>query len=231
MPRLKNTAFVQARPDSRSYTGYHRVARGLLYGLRVKKIPVVASYHTHFTSYFMLFTTLSLSNRPYGPICVGFPPALNTRMCLRNPCRYANRTGFPAKYADLVAWNRPAAFILTNDQHIGRNSQGSRRKPGSGYDGVQTGMGKGKWIPCRKTYELLHSRYPDVKTMVVGDGPALQEMQQSMPDTLFTGSPSGDDLAVAYAGQRMVFVFPSIIRDLRGNVTLEALRQWAYLPL
>jgi len=73
----------------------------------------------------------------------------------------------------------------------------------------------------RKTYELLHSRYPDVKTMVVGDGPALQEMQQSMPDTLFTGHLQGDDLAVAYAGSD-VFVFPSISETF-GNVTLEAL--------
>ena len=57
--------------------------------------------------------------------------------------------------------------------------------------------------------------------VVVGDGPALEQLIQRFPDAVFTGSLSGAELAQAYAAAD-VFVFPSKT-DTFGLVMIEAL--------
>jgi glycosyltransferase involved in cell wall biosynthesis len=68
----------------------------------------------------------------------------------------------------------------------------------------------------------LAQTHPEVRSIVVGDGPYLQEMRRAtahLPIT-FTGYLTGDDLAQAYASSH-IFVFPSTT-DTFGNVVLEA---------
>ncbi len=57
--------------------------------------------------------------------------------------------------------------------------------------------------------------------VVVGNGPALQELKNRYPDAVFTGSLTGGELAQAYAAAD-VFVFPSKT-DTFGLVMIEAL--------
>lgn len=57
--------------------------------------------------------------------------------------------------------------------------------------------------------------------VIVGDGPALDELKARFPDAVFLGSLSGDELAQAYAAAD-VFVFPSKT-DTFGLVMIEAL--------
>jgi glycosyltransferase involved in cell wall biosynthesis len=57
--------------------------------------------------------------------------------------------------------------------------------------------------------------------VVVGDGPAFEELKARFPDAIFMGSLSGDELAQAYAAAD-VFVFPSKT-DTFGLVMIEAL--------
>lgn len=57
--------------------------------------------------------------------------------------------------------------------------------------------------------------------VVVGDGPAREELQQKYPNILFTGFKTGDDLVRHYADAD-VFVFPSFT-DTFGLVILEAM--------
>lgn len=57
--------------------------------------------------------------------------------------------------------------------------------------------------------------------VVVGDGPALDELKRRYPDAVFTGSLTGGELAQAYAAAD-VFVFPSKT-DTFGLVMIEAL--------
>ncbi len=57
--------------------------------------------------------------------------------------------------------------------------------------------------------------------VVVGDGPALEELARRFPDAVFTGALSGTELAEAYAAAD-VFVFPSRT-DTFGLVMIEAL--------
>src|SRR5690606_36922186 len=71
----------------------------------------------------------------------------------------------------------------------------------------------------RATFNELHKRNAQIKTMIVGDGPAGQELRDTMPGTIFTGYQKGEDLVRAYASSD-IFMFPSISETF-GNVTLE----------
>lgn len=67
----------------------------------------------------------------------------------------------------------------------------------------------------------LKKKYTHVRSMIVGDGPARVELEEELPDTIFTGYLTGDELARAYANSD-VFFFPSDTETF-GNVTLEAM--------
>jgi glycosyltransferase involved in cell wall biosynthesis len=67
----------------------------------------------------------------------------------------------------------------------------------------------------------LRRRGVPFRLAVVGDGPMRAELEESLPDAYFAGHQSGESLARWYASAE-VFVFPSTTETL-GNVVLEAL--------
>jgi glycosyltransferase involved in cell wall biosynthesis len=69
------------------------------------------------------------------------------------------------------------------------------------------------------TRRLAEWRTP-VRPIFIGDGPYLSEMKRLLPDAIFTGYLTGEDLADAYASADL-FVFPSTT-DTFGNVVIEA---------
>jgi glycosyltransferase involved in cell wall biosynthesis len=71
-------------------------------------------------------------------------------------------------------------------------------------------------------YRRLLALRPKVRLVVVGEGPYLDEMKESLKDlpVTFTGFLAGEDLAQAYASSD-IFIFPSTT-DTFGNVVLEA---------
>jgi glycosyltransferase involved in cell wall biosynthesis len=74
-----------------------------------------------------------------------------------------------------------------------------------------------------EVYRELAGRRPDCTLAVVGDGPFLPRMRESLayPNVVFTGFLFDGDLSRAYASSD-VFVFPSTT-DTFGNVVLEAM--------
>ena len=64
-------------------------------------------------------------------------------------------------------------------------------------------------------------RRPDLRVVIVGDGPLGKRLRSENPDFHFAGMRSGEDLAAHYASAD-VFLFPSLSETF-GNVTLEAL--------
>jgi glycosyltransferase involved in cell wall biosynthesis len=60
-----------------------------------------------------------------------------------------------------------------------------------------------------------------IKPVIVGNGPAMDDLQQMLPNALFTHFITGDELARAYASSD-IFLFPSETETF-GNVTLEAM--------
>jgi glycosyltransferase involved in cell wall biosynthesis len=59
------------------------------------------------------------------------------------------------------------------------------------------------------------------RVVLVGDGPERPSAEESLPDAVFTGHLTGEELATAYASSD-IFLFPSDTETF-GNVTLEAL--------
>ncbi|MBS0447025.1 MAG: glycosyltransferase family 1 protein [Proteobacteria bacterium] len=72
-----------------------------------------------------------------------------------------------------------------------------------------------------RAFEAARREVPDLRMVVVGDGPARAALQRAHPDAVFAGMQRGAALAEHYASAD-VFVFPSLT-DTFGNVVLEAL--------
>ena len=62
---------------------------------------------------------------------------------------------------------------------------------------------------------------PQVRLVLVGDGPDMPRLMQRCPDAVFSGLRRGEDLATHYASAD-VFLFPSITETF-GNVVPEAM--------
>lgn len=69
-------------------------------------------------------------------------------------------------------------------------------------------------------YRQLRSENVSVSLSIVGHGPYAATLAEQLPDAIFPGSLSGEELATAYASGD-IFVFPSTT-DTFGNVVIEA---------
>ncbi len=70
-------------------------------------------------------------------------------------------------------------------------------------------------------FNAARSKVPAAKLVLVGDGPARQEVRALCPDAIFAGLRTGEELAAHYASGD-IFVFPSMTETF-GNVTPEAM--------
>jgi glycosyltransferase involved in cell wall biosynthesis len=76
----------------------------------------------------------------------------------------------------------------------------------------------GAVIQCYRGLKLQH---PDIKLVLVGDGPMRNELQDKHADIIFAGFRVGADLAQHYASADL-FMFASKTETF-GNVTIEAM--------
>lgn len=76
-------------------------------------------------------------------------------------------------------------------------------------------------VAIEKNIEAFLNCAGGASKVVVGDGPALEELQSRCPESLFLGAKHGPELASAYTAAD-VFVFPSRT-DTFGLVNIEAL--------
>ncbi|MEM9445097.1 MAG: glycosyltransferase [Verrucomicrobiota bacterium] len=72
-----------------------------------------------------------------------------------------------------------------------------------------------------EVYREVKKTSSRVSLAIVGEGPYKEEMMQLLPDAIFTGILTGQELGVAYASADL-FVFPSTT-DTFGNVVIEAM--------
>jgi len=72
-----------------------------------------------------------------------------------------------------------------------------------------------------KTTHQLRKQHPNLKCVIVGDGPEKEALQKEIPYATFAGTQQGEDLAKHYASADF-FLFPSTTETF-GNVVTEAL--------
>lgn len=208
------------RPDIVHVSAPDILGHRALSWARANGVASVASLHTRFETY----------PRYYG---IGFIEPLLIRLLTRFYNR-ADRVVVPsAGVATLLKqwgvrtpigiWSRGIDHARF---HPGRRDAAWRRSLGIADGDVAVGflgrlvLEKGLGIFADVIVELKRRGVPH-KVLVIGDGPARDWFAARVPDAVFAGFQSGDDLGRAVAGMD-IFFMPSVTETF-GNVTTEAM--------
>ena len=229
------------RPDYRIALGLPREARERLeafqpnlfhiatpdlLGLAARRLalkwetPIVASYHTHFSSYLKYYKLSKAEGLMwrylryfYRPCKQLYVPSLSMMKVLRS-------RGITN---DLRLWARG---VDTERFHPRHRSGAARAACGfSEEDVVITFVGRLVWEKGLDVFaeviERLRARGISHRSLIVGDGPAKRDLEVRLSNTHFTGHLEGQALSDMYASSDLFF-FPSDTETF-GNVTLEAM--------
>jgi glycosyltransferase involved in cell wall biosynthesis len=187
---------------------------------RRNRIAAVASVHTRFDTYLAYYHLQALEplardimRRFYHRCEVVMAPAESTAMILR--AQRMNR--------DITIWTRGIDREQFNPE---RRDMAWRRTVGISDDEMviaflgRVVMEKGLDVFCDAvhTFATLGLKY---RVLVIGEGPARPWFEQQLPEGIFLGEQTGNDLSRALASSD-VFLNPSITEAF-GNVTLEAM--------
>ncbi len=183
-------------------------------------LPVVASVHTRFDTYFRYYhlgfiePALTAGLRRFYRRCDAIVcPSESMADVLRE-----QRMNF-----DVGIWSRGVENEIF---YPGRRSLEWRRAQGIGDDEVVIGfvgrlvLEKGLDV-FGAAISLLKARGVPHRVLIVGKGPAEETFAQAVPEAIFAGFQSGADLGRAVASMD-VMLNPSVTETF-GNVTLEAM--------
>lgn len=182
--------------------------------------PIVSSYHTHFTSYLKYYKLSFLEPVLWKYLNWFYSCCEQLYVPTPSMADWLTEMGV---VTDLKIWARG----IDTDQYTPENRDEEwRQKLGfKPEDVVVTFISRLVWEKNLKLYSdvlnRLMQKHDNVKAMVVGDGPAGDELKQILPDAVYTGFLTGDGLSKAYANSDLFF-FPSDTETF-GNVTLEAM--------
>ncbi|MFB0611852.1 glycosyltransferase family 4 protein [Aurantiacibacter poecillastricola] len=171
------------------------------------RFPFTTAYHTQFPDYIASRTGLPASifwpfiRRFHGPA---------TRTMVATPIIRDQLAAHGI--GPLHHWSRGVAVQTFHPDHPPPDLFFTLPRP------IQLYVGR---VAVEKNIEaFLANTHPGSK-VVVGDGPAMEELEARFPEAHFLGRQSGDNLAACYAGAD-VLVFPSRT-DTFGLVMIEAL--------
>lgn len=216
---------------------------------RILRLPIHATYHTAFPQYVMMLTEdagleeamwrymiwyYNQMDRVYVPShatgdelaergiarerIAFYPRGIDTETF--TPAR---RNGFFNRY-DGNTVTLPRTFLNSEEARAAGPGRAAARDAAQPVRFLYVGrLSREKNLHVlADAYRLVAARAPHLRLVLVGDGPARAELEETLrglPVT-FTGYLTGDDLANAYASSD-IFVFPSGT-DTFGNVVLEA---------
>lgn len=192
-----------------------------------REVPVVSSFHTHFTAYLKYFAEYNPLYRMdfledtawrygrwfYSQVEHIYVPSPSIGNMLRS---HGITSG-------IRVWARgvdPERFSPDHRSRKWRLAHGFEEE-----DVVVSYVGRLVWeknlAVFAEVLEKLNAAGTAHKGLIVGDGPARDTLKERLKDTVFTGPLEGTELATAYASSD-VFLFPSDTETF-GNVTLEAM--------
>ncbi len=187
---------------------------------RARRVPVLASVHTRFDTYPRYYNmawlepvVTAMLRRFYRRCDALVAPSESFAQVLRD-----QRMNY-----DISLWSRGVDRTIFNPD---RRDCAWRRSFGIADDEVVLGftgrlvMEKGLDV-FADTIDELTDRAIAHRVLVVGEGPARDWFEARLPQAIFTGFQSGEDLGRAVAGMDVLFN-PSVTETF-GNVTLEAM--------
>ena len=187
---------------------------------RHRRLPVLASVHTRFETYFRYYNMAwmepvveAMLRRFYRRCDALVAPSESMAQVLRD-----QRMNY-----DISIWSRGVDREIFNP---GRRDHAWRRGFGIADDEMVIGflgrlvMEKGLDV-FSDTIDELKRRGIAHRVLVVGEGPARDWFEARLPDAIFAGFQAGSDLGRAVASMDVLFN-PSVTETF-GNVTLEAM--------
>ena len=208
------------RPDIVHISSPDPAAHRAVSWARRRGLPVLASVHTHFETYFRYYNlafveplAVALLRRLYRRCDALVAPSESFAQVLR-----AQRMNY-----DISLWSRGIDHAMFNP---GRRDMNWRREMGIADEDVVIGflgrlvMEKGLDV-FSETIDVLKRRNVSHRILVVGDGPARQWFENRLPGAIFIGFQADEALARAVASMDVLFN-PSETEAF-GNVTLEAM--------
>lgn len=184
------------------------------------QIQIVASYHTHFTSYLKYYNMDMLEILGWKYLVWFYSQCKHIYVPTRSMIDELTDKGIRD---GLRIWARGVDTILFNPEK--RDMEWRRSVDIADDQLVVTFVSRLVWEKDLQTVvdtlRKVKLANKSIKPMFVGDGPAKKELEQLVPDGYFTGFLMGDELARAYASSD-IFFFPSDTETF-GNVTLEAM--------
>jgi len=190
-----------------------------LQAARALEIPVSSSFHTNFHSYGKHYHVGFLARAGLGY----FRWFHNRAACTFSPS------------VDMIAALTEARF---NNLHLmGRGVDTEMFNPARRDEALRAEWGAGPTTPVAmcvgrlaaeknlplvaETFAGLRAQRPDLKLVLVGDGPLRGALQRKFPGVYFAGVQRGEDLARYYASGDL-FLFASVTETF-GNVVTEAM--------
>lgn len=187
---------------------------------RFKKIPVVSTYHTHFTSYLRYYGLSLLSPAVWGLTRWFYRHCDKVFIAAGSMASELRCHGVRANFIEAPFGVDMAQF------HAGRRSMEWRRSLGiEDHEVVVAFVGRLVWEKGLDVFadvlNRLNASGVKHRALVVGDGLARQGLEGMLPEAIYTGYLTDEALATAYASSD-VFFNPSASETF-GCVTVEAL--------
>lgn len=183
------------------------------------ELPLVGSYHTHFTSYLKYYHAQVLETAGWKYLQKFYEHCRQVYVPTPSMSDVLRDRHFST---DIRLWSRSVDVRAFSPEH--RDPAWRRSLGLADTDCVVAFVSRLVWEKDLMTYvhaiRKVQAQFPHVKPLVVGDGPAMSDMRRLMPDGVFTGFLAGPELSRAYASSD-VFLFPSDTETF-GSVTLEA---------
>ncbi|HKJ46089.1 MAG TPA: glycosyltransferase family 1 protein [Balneolales bacterium] len=183
-------------------------------------IQIVASYHTHFTSYLKYYNMEMLEMLGWKYLVWFYEQCKHVYVPAPSMADELYNRGIKN---GLRIWSRGVdsnLFAPEKRNMKWRHSYGIRDD-----EVVVSFVSRLVWEKDLQTmvdtFKKIFEADSNIRALIVGDGPARKELQYMMRDGIFTGFLQGEELARAYASSD-IFFFPSDTETF-GSVTLEAL--------
>ncbi len=211
--------WLRKRPDAIYVATESPLGRSAVKAAKVLGIPVATGFHTNFHEY--------LEQYRLG----GLEPA--AKAYLKRFHQAADCTLAPSP--ELVERLKQEGFREV--YLLGRGVDSGLFSPGKRCETLRSEWGARAGVPvaiivgrvaaeknlelAMKAFERMRQSVPDLKCVVVGDGPVKAKLEERFPSVHFAGTRLGEDLAKHYASAD-ILLFPSETETF-GNVLLEGM--------
>ncbi len=219
-PKVAQNRLEQFNPDIVHIATPDYLGFSALKWATKKGIPVVSSYHTHFSSYLKYYKLSLIEPLLWKYLAWFYGKCTHVYVPSESMVKLLEEQDIKS---ELKIWARG----IETDQFSPsfRDFEWRAQLGVSDDELIITFVSRLVWEKNLRLFaevvNRLQASYPKLKALVVGDGPAMDEAKELMPQAVFTGFLEGKELAKAYASSD-IFFFPSDTETF-GNVTLEAM--------